>query len=123
MKSLEIVAAGVLIALCSPGVLRGAAVSSRRGSAVAECKPMSKGQRFLKVNFTPDSELLDVIGFYAALACKRVDAVEDLSTRKVTIPPQGRISLEELAQLVRLAAEKTRVRYDENALTIQVRSR
>jgi hypothetical protein len=122
VKSRKVVAAGVLMALGSAGVLWGAEGASERGSEVAACRPLPKGQRILMVTFNPDTELLDVVGFYAALACKRVEAGGGLSKRKVTIPQQRRISLEELAQLVRSAAEKARVRYDENALTIQVDS-
>jgi hypothetical protein len=122
MESRKAVAAGALMAICLPGLLRAADVASERGSESGECKPVPKGQRILQLTFKPDSELLDVIGFYAALACKHVVAGEGVSKRRVTIPRQSFISLEELAQLVRSAAEKTRVRYDETAQTIQVRS-
>jgi hypothetical protein len=118
MKLSTLLAVSAVAMFASPAIPRASAGQPD----TRECKPLPKDQRALKVNFKPDSYLLDVVSFYAKVACKRVDVEGDVSQHKVTIAQQPPISREELAQLVRSAAAKVGVKYDEDDFRILLRS-
>jgi hypothetical protein len=123
MQFPKLVAALVaLIALASPRLLTAAEKPTQVSGNVQRCRVVPSSQRSLKMNFKPDSALLDVVKFYATAVCKRVDAAGDLSKQKITVSPKGLISPEELAQLIRSAAEAAHVGYEEDELAIQLRS-
>ena len=111
----RIVLAFAFVTAVSPGVLAAA--------DKADCKPIPKGKRILKLNLKPNSALVDLFNVYSMLTCKRLNVSADLSEARVTIPPQGEISIEELAQLVRSNAEKAKVVLEETERTIEVSSR
>ena len=90
-------------------------------SPAAPCKPLPGQRRLVNFNFKPNSALVDVAGAYAGLSCKRLKVVGNLARHTVTLDEKKRVTLEEVRDMVKAAAEKAGLSFTEDATSITLK--
>lgn len=121
MKLVRIALTLTFLTAAAPAALAQADKAGKTDKA--DCRPIPKGKRILKINLKPRSALVDLFNMYAMLTCKQLNVTADLSQARVTAAPQGELTIEELGQLVRGHAEAAKVQLEETERTIEISSR
>jgi hypothetical protein len=82
------------------GAAAQAAPDKPADKASSQCRKLPPAKRILKLNIKPDSDVRDLIGWMTTITCTGfITNPQDLEGKKVTVRPEGLITLEEAQQL------------------------
>ena len=87
-----------------------------------ECKRLPSDKRILKLEFRPETAMLDLLSTYSQLSCKKLNVTGDLSPHRVTMTLPKPLSLQEFSAALRAEATKLGIGYTESNSTLDVKA-